>query len=157
MGFALPAAIGAAIAAPHRQVVGVIGDGGMIMSGLELITAVREQIRLTVVVFNDAAYGLIRNAQLSSHGESHGTELMSLDFEALAAATGADYRQVGAGGIAAAMAGDERDGSSVRLVEVPLTDSPGLRRVRARGMMRAAARRLSTSKRRAMLARWFRR
>ena len=157
MGFALPAAIGAAIAAPHRQVVGVIGDGGMIMSGLELITAVREKIRLSVVVFNDAAYGLIRNAQLSDHGESHGTELMSLDFEALAAATGADYRRIGSvDELAAAIAGDEQ-GSPVRLVEVPLTDSPGLRRVRARGMMRAAARRLITPKRRTTLARWFRR
>lgn len=157
MGFALPAAIGAALATPDRRVVAVIGDGGMLMSGLELITAVRERIRLTVVVFNDAAYGLIRNAQLSGHGESHGTELLSPDFEALAAATGADYRLVGADGLAVAMAGDERDGSSVRLVELPLSDSPGLTRMRAKGMARVAARRLLSPKRRARLSHWFRR
>jgi len=157
MGFALPAAIGAALAVPDRRVVAVVGDGGMLISGLELITAVREQIPLTVVVFNDGAYGLIRIAQLSGHGESHGTELLSPDFEALAAATGADYRLVGAEGLAAAIAEDRWDGSSVRLVEVPLTDSPGLKRVRARGKLRATARRVISPKGRARLARKFRR
>ena len=53
MGYALPAAIGAALGAPSRRVVAVVGDGGMLMSGLELATAARERIPLTVVVFND--------------------------------------------------------------------------------------------------------
>ncbi len=157
MSFALPAAIGAALAVPDRRVVAVIGDGGMLMSGLELITAVRENVRLTVVVFNDGAYTLIRNSQLAGHGESHGTELLSLDFEALAATTGADYRLVGVDGLAAAMGEPEEDASSVRLVEVPLTDSPGLKRVRARGKLRATARRLVSPRHRALLSRLFRR
>ncbi len=157
MGYALPAAMGAALAAPERRVVAVVGDGGMLMSGLELNTAVREGIRLTVIVFNDGAYSLIRNPQLAGYGESHGTELMSLDFEALAAATGADYRLVGAEGLAAATAIDERAGSTVCLTEIRLMDSPGLKRVRTRGRMRAVARRLVSPKRRALLSRWFRR
>lgn len=148
MGFALPAAIAAAIAAPHRRVVAVIGDGGMIMSGLELLTAVREKIRLSVVVFNDAAYSLIRNAQLASHGASHGTELLVPDFAALAAATGAEYWSVGAGDIGQSVADTRRDGAPVRLIEVPLEDSPGLKRVRLKGKIRAVARRLIRQRRR---------
>ena len=50
-----PAAIGARLAAPTRPVVAVIGDGGFAMSGLELLTAVREKIPLTVVVFVDGS------------------------------------------------------------------------------------------------------
>ena len=53
MGFGLPAAIGAKLAAPERPVVAVLGDGGFAMSGMELLTAVREKIPLTVIVFND--------------------------------------------------------------------------------------------------------
>jgi acetolactate synthase-1/2/3 large subunit len=157
MGYALPAAIGAAIAAPHRRVVAVIGDGGMMMSGLELLTAVREKIRLTVIVFNDAAYALIRNAQLSGHGASHGTELMTPDFEALAAATGTAYRSVGRDGIVPALADGRRGEPAVRLVEVPLEDSPGLRRMRLKGKVRATARRLLSRRHRGLLSRWLRR
>jgi acetolactate synthase-1/2/3 large subunit len=152
MGFALPAAIGAAIAAPARRVVALIGDGGMIMSGLELLTAVREGIPLAVIVFNDGKYSLIRNAQLADHGGSHGTELLDPDFEALAAATGADYRCVGPGGLEEALNGGPED-SPVRLVEVPLVESPGLRRVRARGKLRSIARRLLSNRQRRWLSR----
>lgn len=157
MGYALPTAIGAAIAAPERRVVAIVGDGGMIMSGLELLTAVREGIRLTVVVFNDGAYSLIRNAQLAGHGASHGTELLDPDFEALACATGAEYRRVGTAGLAEALGGRERTQAGVGLIEVPLADSPGLRRIRARGKARAAARRLLPARARGFLARLLRR
>jgi len=157
MGYALPTAIGASIAAPHRRVVAVVGDGGMIMSGLELLTAVREDIPLTVVVFNDGAFSLIRNAQLSGHGWSHGTDLMSPDFEALAAATGAGYRLVGDEGLGAALAGRASGAPPVQLVEVPLAESPGLARIRRRGQVRATARRLLPRKAHRFLSRWLRR
>jgi acetolactate synthase-1/2/3 large subunit len=156
MGFALPAAIGAALAAPGREVVAVVGDGGMLMSGLELITAVRENVRLTAVVFNDGAYSLIRNPQIAAHGESHGTDLLDPDFEALAAATGAEYRRVGREGIAAAIARGGPDEAPVRLVEVPFTESPGLKRLRRRGRLRAAARRWLPARGRSFLSRWLR-
>ena len=72
MGFGLPAAIAAALAAPGRPVVAVIGDGGFLMSGLELATAVREGVPLTVVVFSDGVYGQIRDYQLIEYGRAHG-------------------------------------------------------------------------------------
>jgi len=142
MGFALPAAIGAAIASPGRRVVAVIGDGGMMMSGLELLTAARENIALTVLVFNDGAYSLIRNAQLADHGASHGTELFSPDLEALAASVGAEYVRSAGDDIAQCLGAAPSGDSSVRLIELPLEDSPGLRRVRLRGNLRSLKRRL---------------
>jgi acetolactate synthase I/II/III large subunit len=153
MGYALPAAIGAALGAPSRQVVAVVGDGGMLMSGLELSTAVREEVALTVVVFNDGAYRLIRNPQLAAYGESHGTDIEGPDLEALAAATGAEYRLVGADGIEAAIARNGRDESPVRLVEVPLVDSAGTKSLRRRGRLRAVARRLLPVRGRTLLRR----
>jgi acetolactate synthase-1/2/3 large subunit len=53
MGFALPSAIAAKLAAPSRPVVSLVGDGGALLSGLELALAVRERLALTVIVFND--------------------------------------------------------------------------------------------------------
>lgn len=153
MGFALPAAIGAAVAAPDRRVVAIVGDGGMIMSGLELLTAVRERIRLTVIVFNDGKYSLIRNAQLADHGSSHGTDLLDPDFEALAAATGADYCCVGEGGLEEALGAEVRGQSTVRLVEIPLVESPGLRSVRVRGKLRSLGRRFLSPRQRRWISR----
>jgi acetolactate synthase I/II/III large subunit len=153
MGYALPAAIGAALGAPSRRVVAVVGDGGMLMSGLELSTAVRERVPLTVVVFNDGAYRLIRNPQLAAYGESHGTDIAGPDLEALAAATGAKYRLAGADGIEAAIVRGGREESQVLLVEVPLVDSAGTKSLRRRGRFRVAARRLLPARGRSLLRR----
>ena len=53
MGFGLPASIGAKLGAPERPVAALIGDGGFLMSGMELVTAARDAIPLLVIVFND--------------------------------------------------------------------------------------------------------
>jgi len=59
MGFALPAAIAAALATPDRPVVALTGDGGLLMCLGELATAARLGVDVTAVVFNDAAMSLI--------------------------------------------------------------------------------------------------
>src|SRR5439155_6986635 len=59
MGFALPAAIGAALVDRERPTIALIGDGGLLICTGELLTAVRERLHLIVVVFNDAALTLI--------------------------------------------------------------------------------------------------
>jgi thiamine pyrophosphate-dependent acetolactate synthase large subunit-like protein len=127
MGFALPAAIGARIANPHRPVVALIGDGGFAMSGLELLTAVRERIPLTTIVFNDGRYGLIYNRQVNAYGKPHGTSLRNPDIRRLAEAVGARYLRLSARTerrLAAAIRG-----SAVTVVEVRLRDR-GRRRLR---------------------------
>ncbi|MET0230097.1 MAG: thiamine pyrophosphate-binding protein, partial [Rhodanobacteraceae bacterium] len=91
MGFGIGAAIGAAIGDPSRTVVALIGDGGLAMSGLEIATAVREKLRLVVIVFVDGAYGLIRFQQLSGTGRTFATDLVPVDVGALAEAVGARH------------------------------------------------------------------
>ncbi|MCL7416503.1 MAG: biosynthetic-type acetolactate synthase large subunit [Halalkalicoccus sp.] len=63
MGYGLPAAIGAKVAAPDRQVVCFEGDGSFLMTCQELAVAVRENLDITVVVLNNAAVGMVRQWQ----------------------------------------------------------------------------------------------
>jgi acetolactate synthase-1/2/3 large subunit len=91
MGYGIPAAIGAAIALPHKKVVALVGDGGFAMSGFEILTAVREAIDLTVVLFNDGYFGLIKEVQEHSFGATCGVKLATPDFEKLAESFGMHY------------------------------------------------------------------
>ena len=59
MAFALPGAIGAKLAAPDRKVLAAVGDGAFLMNSQELETALRERIPMTVLIWEDDAYGLI--------------------------------------------------------------------------------------------------
>lgn len=141
MGFGLPAAIGAKLAAPSRTVVALIGDGGLAMSGMELISAVREQIPLTVIVFNDGALGQIRLQQLSSYGHSHATELRTPDLALFAEAIGAKYIHFGGEDAIGSLSGAvTRD--AVTLIEVTVGDSTAFRKVKAKGLVRQSARRV---------------
>ena len=63
MGYAVPAAIGAKLAAPDREVVAFDGDGSFLMTGQELSVAVRENLDITVVVLNNEAVGMVRQWQ----------------------------------------------------------------------------------------------
>ncbi len=127
MGFALPAAIGARLASARRPVVALLGDGGFAISGLELLTAVRERIPLTAIVFNDGRYGLIYNRQVNAYGKSHGTLLRNPDIRGIAEAVGARYLRMSGRNerrLAAAIRG-----GGVTVVEVVLR-SRGRRRLR---------------------------
>lgn len=59
MGFAVPGAIAAKLADPERRVLAATGDGAFLMNSQELETAVRENIPITVLIWEDGAYGLI--------------------------------------------------------------------------------------------------
>lgn len=139
MGFGLPAAIGAALAAPPRRTVAVIGDGSLMMCGLELATAVREGLDLTVIVFRDGYLGQIRAQQIESGAGEAAVALAPLDLGALAAATGASHVVVEEDAALTLREACRRDG--VVLVEVPLADSPLLQRKRWMGTARGTVRR----------------
>jgi acetolactate synthase-1/2/3 large subunit len=139
MGFGLPAAIGAKLAAPERPVVAVIGDGGFAMSGLELLTAVREELPLTVIVFVDNYFNRIRLEQLARYGRTASTAIRNPDFEALARAVGA--RHVRADGNAEDVLAEATSAKGVTLVEVPVRDSLAVQLARTRGLALDAARR----------------
>lgn len=139
MGFGVPAAIGARLAAPERKVAAIVGDGGFAMSGMELRTAVREGLALTVIVFNDGELGLIRQQQHREWGRSVGTRLGALDCRALADAAGARH---------VALRGDLRDaledalnGHGVTVAELSLGRTGRARAEQARGLARETTRR----------------
>jgi acetolactate synthase-1/2/3 large subunit len=89
LGWAFPAAVGAAVALAGQPVVSVSGDGGFLMTAQELATAVRYRLRVIALVHNDSAYGAIKNIQDRVHGGRFlDTDLNNPDFVALAAAFG---------------------------------------------------------------------
>jgi len=69
MGFSLPAALGAKLAAPDRQVVALVGDGDFMMHMAELSTAVRYQLPVVIVILNNMGWISIRDLQMSAFGE----------------------------------------------------------------------------------------
>jgi acetolactate synthase-1/2/3 large subunit len=136
MGFGIGAAIGACLADPARPVVALIGDGGLAMSGLELLTAVREGLRLTVIVFVDGAYGLIRMQQLAGSGHAHGTEFDGPDLAALAEAVGATHVRLDGDAQATLSAAIRAPG--VTLVEVRVGDSLPMHWLRTKSRVRGS-------------------
>jgi acetolactate synthase-1/2/3 large subunit len=85
MGFALPAAIAAKIVKPDQQVIAITGDGGLLMSVMELTTAVEYKANIMLVVMNDSKYGMIWQAQnLWYEGRHIGVDLVHSDFAAVA-------------------------------------------------------------------------
>lgn len=98
MGFGVPAAIAAALRHPELPVVCFVGDGGALMTGTELATAVQRRARLVIVVANNGSYGTIRQHQERAYpGRSIGTALRNPDFAAMARAFGATGFEVHAG------------------------------------------------------------
>ena len=89
MGFAVPAAIGAALLDRSRPVVAFTGDGGLLMCAGELATAVREHLHIIVIVFADEALSLIEVKQRHRQLAGRGVKLGRTSWPALAAAFGA--------------------------------------------------------------------
>ena len=90
MGYAVPAAVAAALVTEGRvPVVAMAGDGGFLMTGSELAVAAQLGLKLTCVVFDNALYGTIRLHQERAYpGRVAGTELWSPDFIRYAEAFG---------------------------------------------------------------------
>jgi acetolactate synthase I/II/III large subunit len=88
MGFALPAAIGAALVDRSRPVVALTGDGGLLMCAGELLTAAREKLRIIVIVFNDASLSLIEIKQQARRLPPAGVGLGAVRWTALAESVG---------------------------------------------------------------------
>ena len=85
MGFALPAAIGAKMAAPDREVVAVIGDGGYQMTIQELGTIFQNKLPVKIVVLNNEFLGMVRQwQQLFFEKRYASTEMVNPNFVAIA-------------------------------------------------------------------------
>jgi acetolactate synthase-1/2/3 large subunit len=95
IGFALPAAIGACVARPGQPVIAIMGDGGFLVNGLELLTAAQHHLPVIALVLNNGRYGSIHDAQTFLFGARHvGSRLPPLNFEQLAASLGVAFRRL---------------------------------------------------------------
>lgn len=131
MGYGLPAAIGAAICEPEREIFAVAGDGCFMMTCQEMATAVHHDLNLTVIIIDNARYGTIRAHQEREYPDRvSGTVLTNPDFSDFARSFGAhaakapDYES-----FVAALA-EARSQKGVKLIEVkadPNFLSPGKR------------------------------
>jgi acetolactate synthase I/II/III large subunit len=90
MGFGVPAAVAASLRYPNRKVVCLVGDGGMLMTGNELATAMMYGAKPLILLSNNGSYGTIRQYQERTYpGRIMGTRLRNPDFAALGRAFGA--------------------------------------------------------------------
>lgn len=121
MGYGVPSAVAAKLVSPERPVVGVVGDGGVLMTGQELETAVRYGAPVAVVVFRNGLYGTIAMHQARSFGRLAGVGIggPSLDLSTWA-------RGLGARGVLAQSAEqladaltDALSGETPTLIDVP--------------------------------------
>ncbi|MFM2325493.1 MAG: hypothetical protein RL244_2372 [Pseudomonadota bacterium] len=92
MGYAVPAAIGARLAQPQREVVAIVGDGGFAMSCMEIMTATANGLGVIFCVFNDGALAQIAQAQQLPYQRLTCTTLPHrIGLQGVAQATGAAY------------------------------------------------------------------
>jgi len=94
MGYGVPAAVAAKLAAPDRTVVACCGDGGFLMTGQEVETAVRYGATITVVVFRNGLHGTIAMHQKRAIGRTAGVEIGEVDLAGYARSLGADGHTV---------------------------------------------------------------
>lgn len=97
MGYSLPAAIGAKIVAPDRQVVSFNGDGGVQLNLQELQTIAHHKLDVAVVIMNNRSYGIIKQFQdsyLEGRYDASDSGYSAPDFERIAAAYNLAYQRV---------------------------------------------------------------
>ncbi|MGI8572342.1 MAG: 5-guanidino-2-oxopentanoate decarboxylase [Solirubrobacteraceae bacterium] len=123
LGFSVPAAIGAKLAAPEREVVALSGDGGLMFTVAELASAAALGLSLPVVVFTNRGYGEIRNEMIARGDAAIGVDLPEPDLPLLARALGcAGVRAADTDALARELA-DAMKRSAPTLIEVPEPDN----------------------------------
>jgi acetolactate synthase-1/2/3 large subunit len=95
MAFALPGAIAVKLAYPERNVLAAVGDGGFMMLGSELETAVREHVPIVVLIWEDQAYGLIKWKMDLELGHHSSVDFHNPNFVKYAESFGAKGYRIG--------------------------------------------------------------
>ena len=126
MGFGLPAAIGAQIAAPDKRVICIVGDGGMKMTGCELFTVASERLPLITIIVDNSCLGMVRQLQQLFYKQRYSASLapVEVNFVYFAKAFGieghlATNQQEFNQALELALASKE---ASVIVVKIPLED-----------------------------------
>jgi acetolactate synthase-1/2/3 large subunit len=95
MGFCLPAAIGAKLGAPHREVIGIVGDGGFQMTIQELGVILQSEVAVKIVILNNNYLGMVRQWQQLFFDKRYSfTHLINPDFVAIARGYGLQAEKV---------------------------------------------------------------
>ena len=133
MGYEIAGALGAKMAAPEREVYSMVGDGSWLMMSSEIVTAVQEQIKLTIVLIDNHGFGSIAALSENLGSQGFGTrfryrgpdgdldgDILPIDFAANAASLGATVLPArSAEDLQAALArARETDGVTVVYVEI---------------------------------------
>lgn len=92
MGFGLPAAIGAALAAPERKVVCVSGDGSLLMNIQEMATAAEQGTDVTVVLLNNVCLGLVHQQQELFFKANHFSSVYEVNVDFIRIASGFGWK-----------------------------------------------------------------
>ena len=125
LGYGFSTAIGVKIANPDKPVLSISGDGGFQYGAGELATAVKHDVSLVAVVFNDGWFGNVRRIQRERYdGRVHGSDLVNPDYRMLAKSYGIFSERVDAaedleGAISRAFAA-----GGPALIEVPVGEMP---------------------------------
>ena len=133
MGFAMPGAIGAKLAEPGRRVLAATGDGAFLMNSQEIETALRERIPLTVLIWEDDAYGLIKWKMDLELGHDVATSFGNPDFVAYAESFGARGYRVSAAGDLLPMLTEALSADTVSVIACPVDYAENLRLTDALG------------------------
>lgn len=91
MGYAVPAAVGAKLSQPQREVFAIVGDGAFMMTCMEILTATKEGLGIVYFVFHDGELSQIAQAQEIPYNRKPCAVLGSVNLEGVATATGAAY------------------------------------------------------------------
>lgn len=95
LGYGLPAALGARIAAPERPVVAIMGDGGLQFTLAEMGSVTELGVPLIMILWNNQGYGEIEKAMVRAQVEPLGVRIFTPDFKAIALAFGWEHTTAG--------------------------------------------------------------
>ena len=133
MAFALPGAIGAKLAHPERRVLAAVGDGAFLMNSQEIETALRERIPLTILIWQDDAYGLIKWKMDLELGHAVATTFTNPDFVSYAQSFGARGYSIAAANELLPVLQEALAADTVSVIACPVDYSENLRLTDALG------------------------
>jgi acetolactate synthase-1/2/3 large subunit len=133
MAFALPGAIGAKLAHPDCRVLAAVGDGAFLMNSQEIETAMRERIAMTVLVWVDDAYGLIRWKMDLELGHADAIAFTNPDFVTYAESFGAKGYRITAAAELLPTLRKALDDDTVSVIACPVDYAENLRLTDALG------------------------
>ena len=135
MGIAVPGAIAAKLAYPQRKVVAVTGDAGFMMNSQEIETAIRLNLSLVIIIWNDSGYGLIEWKQMNQFGRKSHVDFNNPDFVQYAESFGAKGYRISHSDELMPVLKQALDDNKVSVIDCPVDYSENLRLTEKLGEM----------------------